>query len=175
MGVSLGLDTLRFMSIDIDLRNNVDFLMLKAVGVLGLPDDLQWLYSFMDPHKLATMPKQFFGILTKEGDIGFGRFSAISWHKQEGEDILSKVGIEILERNPAVSRTSYARKLPEEEIQKVIELYKQGYNILQISVRTHHARDVISRIIYDYQTSQNNTSFGVTSAGTTTTEKSQLS
>ncbi|MGC9145970.1 MAG: helix-turn-helix domain-containing protein [Nitrososphaeria archaeon] len=165
MGVALGLDTLRFMSIDIDLRNNVDFLMLKAVGVLGLPDDLQWLYSFMDPHKLATMPKQFFGVVTKEGDIGFGRFNAIPWHKQEGEDILHQVDIEIVAKDETAIRPKQKFELSDEEIAKILELHQQGYSLTRISAILGRSRATVDRILLKYASPA--------SAKTATPEKSQ--
>ena len=42
MGVALGLDTLRFYSIDIDIRSLADYTILKSQGVHGLTKDLKF-------------------------------------------------------------------------------------------------------------------------------------
>jgi len=43
MGFALGLDSIRYYAIDIDIRNLADYLILKSQGVQGLAADLQWL------------------------------------------------------------------------------------------------------------------------------------
>lgn len=95
MGLALGLDTLKFTSIDVDVRTLADYVLIKQLGVLGLPHDLSWLYSFFDPLKLQNLPPQYFIVLTRKGSIGVGEFPYHSWHKREKENILSKVNITI--------------------------------------------------------------------------------
>jgi hypothetical protein len=41
----LALDSVRFFSIDIDIRTLADYLILKSQGMQGLSRDLKWLYS----------------------------------------------------------------------------------------------------------------------------------
>ena len=95
MGLSLGLDSLRFHSIDIDIRSNVDFEIIKALGIFGLPDDLQWLYHIVSPTFIRNMQKGAFVILSKTGSIGLGSFNEIAFHKKEGENIVRQVGLKI--------------------------------------------------------------------------------
>ncbi len=95
MGLAVGMDTLKFTSVDIDLRVVVDYQIIKSVGLFGLPDDLQWLYHIINPQIIRRMPKQNFVILSKNGSIGIGVFSKIPWHKQEGENIVKAVGLKI--------------------------------------------------------------------------------
>ena len=95
MGIALGLDTLKFTAIDSDIRILSDYVMIKQLGVLGLPSDLSWLYSFFDPLKLQKLPPQYFVILSKNGCIGVGEFSYPRWHKKEKENILRKVGVRV--------------------------------------------------------------------------------
>ena len=52
MGFAMSIDTLKFTSIDSDIRNVTDYLILKSQGVTGLPDDLSFLYGFIEPHIL---------------------------------------------------------------------------------------------------------------------------
>ena len=95
MGIALGLDTLKYTSIDVDVRTLSDFMVIKQLGVLGLPRDLSWLYSFFDPIKLQNLKPQYFVIVSKEGSIGVGSFPYPKWHKKEKENILEKTGVEV--------------------------------------------------------------------------------
>jgi hypothetical protein len=93
MGLALGLDSLKYTSIDIDMRYLVDYQVIKQMGMIGLPDDLSWLYHMVRASWIRKMDRSSFLILTREGSIGIGAFSPISWHKQEGENILKALGI----------------------------------------------------------------------------------
>jgi len=95
MGIALGLDTLKYTSIDVDVRVLSDYVVVKQVGVLGLPSDLSWLYSYFDPVKLQNLPPQYFIIVSKKGHIGVGFFPYHSWHKREKENILKEVGLNV--------------------------------------------------------------------------------
>lgn len=74
VGVSLGLDTLKYTSVDIDVRSVLDFLILKSQGVLGLPSDLQWMYGYFAPEVVRNMPPQNFFMATRKGSLGIGSF-----------------------------------------------------------------------------------------------------
>lgn len=95
VGLALGLDSIRWYAIDIDIRNLADYLILKAQGVQGLASDLQWLYSYFNPTTIRNMPPQYFIIISKTGALGLGEFPYPEWHKKEKENILSNVGIKV--------------------------------------------------------------------------------
>lgn len=94
-GLALGLDSLKFTSIDLDVRVLIDYLFLKSQGALGLPRDLHWVYGEYEPNRLQNLPKKLFAIVSKNGSIGLGIFKEIPWHKQEKEDIVRSVGLKI--------------------------------------------------------------------------------
>jgi len=94
-GLALGLDSIRYYAIDIDIRNLSDYLILKSQGVLGLPADLKWLYQYFDARVLMKMPPQYFAIITKNGAIGLGCFPYPAWHKKERENLLELLGIKV--------------------------------------------------------------------------------
>ncbi|MBS7635344.1 hypothetical protein KEJ34_07690 [Candidatus Bathyarchaeota archaeon] len=94
-GLSIGLDSIRYYAIDIDIRNLADYLMLKAQGVLGLIEDLKWLYNYFNPMVVQKMPPKYFIIVSRSGALGLGSFPYPTWHKQEGEDILKSIGIKV--------------------------------------------------------------------------------
>jgi len=95
MGIALGLDTLRYYAIDIDIRSLSDFLILKSQGVDGLAKDLEWLYSFFNPHVIRYMDPENFIVIARTGSLGIGTFPYHEWHKQEKEDILASVGLKV--------------------------------------------------------------------------------
>lgn len=95
MGLAMSIDTLKFTSIDSDIRNVTDYLILKSQGVSGLPDDLNFLYGFIEPHIFRKMPLENFVIMSRQGSIGLGAFSEVPWHKNEHEDLLRKLDIKI--------------------------------------------------------------------------------
>jgi len=94
-GLSLALDSVRFYSIDIDIRSLADYLILKAQGLQGLTQDLKWLYKYVEPHLVRKLKPQHIILLTRRGSIGYGVFPEVPWHKKEREDILKAVGIEV--------------------------------------------------------------------------------
>jgi hypothetical protein len=93
--IALGLDSLRFYSVDIDIRSLADFTILKSQGVHGLASDLQWLYSFFNPSKIRSHPPGCFYIISRRGSLGMGHFPYHNWHKIEKEDIVKEVGISV--------------------------------------------------------------------------------
>lgn len=95
MGISMGLDTLKWTSVDLDIRVVIDFLFLTSQGALGLPKDLDWLYKYFKPWKIRNMPKGCFIIMGQKGPLGVGRFPKLEWHKEEQEDILRSVGVKV--------------------------------------------------------------------------------
>ena len=94
-GISLLLDSLRYLSIDKDVRSLTDFLFLKAEGVDGLDDDLRFLYHFFSPGFVRSMKPWEFVLVCRSGGLAVGHFPYHSWHKEEREDILKAVGLKI--------------------------------------------------------------------------------
>ena len=95
MGLALGLDSIRFYAIDIDIRSLSDYLILKSQGVQGLSKDLKWLYKYVNPGLMRYMRPEQFIMLTTKGSIGYGIFPEIPWHKKERENILEDIGIKV--------------------------------------------------------------------------------
>ena len=94
-GLALGLDSVRLLSIDVDIRAITDYLFLKSQGMWGLPSDLHWLYSLFNPFLLRDMPPQFFTVVSKNGAVGVGEFNEVLWHKKERENLLNSLGIKV--------------------------------------------------------------------------------
>ena len=95
MGLALGLDSLRWHAIDIDIRSLSDYIIFKNMGQMGLSKEMKFLYSFIEPHTFRYLKPNHFVITTKKGGIGFGVFPYHEWHKREGENILKALGIKV--------------------------------------------------------------------------------
>ena len=138
VGLSLGLDSIRYYSIDIDIRSLSDYLVLKAQGMHGLTKDLKWLYSIFDPHALRRMKPQHFIILSRHGGVGLGTFKAIPWHKREGENILKAVGVKV-EYGEPVKMGEYRgkyRTLGDREHAELVRLYvEEGLSMRGVAER----------------------------------------
>ena len=94
-GFAITLDSLRWFSIDIDIRTLADYTFLKAQGIEGLPDNLHWLYQYFDPYGVMRMGVEKFVVITRKGSVGCGTSTMPPWHKQETEDMLKLLNIEV--------------------------------------------------------------------------------
>lgn len=146
-GLALGLDTQRFYGVDIEIRHLADFLIMKAQGMFGLPQDLEWLYSFFEPMRVRDCPPENFFILTKEGSIGVGMFPYPEWHKREKENILKSVGLKVEYGEPleyAKDKGTFRTVGDLEHIQ-IIEKYVEGLSQRKLAEVFHYS----SRTIYE--------------------------
>jgi hypothetical protein len=125
VGMALGLDSVRYYAIDIDIRNLSDFLVLKSQGLYGLSNDLSWLYSIFEPHVIRNMPVQNFLVVSRNGAVGLGEFKDVPWHKRERENILAALDIKVEYGEPIETgayRGSY-KTVGDQEHSEIIRLY----------------------------------------------------
>jgi len=94
-GLSLGLDSLRSLSIDIDIRTLSDYVILKKMGTQSLPKEMEWVYKTIAPEAMRRLKQREFVIVSDEGDIGIGFSDLPEWHKLEKENILKEVGVTV--------------------------------------------------------------------------------
>lgn len=123
--LALGLDSIRFYSIDIDIRNLTDYLVIKSQGLPGLSKDLKWLYSIANPHKIRKLKQDEFLILVNDGSVGYGIFPEVPWHKKEKENIMKAVDIDVEygeELKQGIQRGSF-RTVGDKEHAEIIRLY----------------------------------------------------
>jgi hypothetical protein len=136
MGVGLGLDSIRYLGIDIDLRHVTDYLLLKSQGVQGLSKDLKWLYSYVNAGLIRNMNPNRFIIVSKNGAVGYGIFPFPEWHKRERENILDSVGIKVEygeQLHEAEYRGSF-KTVSDKEHAQIVELYiKEKMGLQQIA------------------------------------------
>jgi len=134
MGLAAGLDTLKFTSIDLDVRSVMDFHIFKALGLLRVPE-IKWIFGFIDPHVIPNLKPNQFVILTRTSAIGLGVFKAIPWHKQEQENILRQLGIKVEHGEPiqeAKDRGTY-KTVGDQEHAEIILEYVAGKSMVKIA------------------------------------------
>lgn len=136
VGLSLGLDSIRYYAIDIDIRNLSDYLILKSQGVQGLDNTLDWLYMFFNPAVIRNMQPQNFIIVSKTGALGLGCFPYHDWHKKEKENVVSNVGLKI-EYGEVLEEAEYRgtfKTVGDREHSEIISLYvNDGLSMRQIA------------------------------------------
>lgn len=94
-GLALGLDSQKLTSVDSDFRQQTDYLILKAMGIDSLPDDLKFTYRYLDPIWLRAMKPWEFGVIAGKGALGLGVNVLNPWHKRDREHILGALGIHV--------------------------------------------------------------------------------
>jgi len=146
VGCSLGLDSVRLTSLDIDVRSLADFTVFKSQGSGGLPRELWFIYRYIEPSFLQGMKPNQFVILSRRGHIGVGVFPYPEWHKEEGEDILSKLHIKVtFEEKPEAGafRGKY-KTLGDIEHAEIIEMYVvQGMGMDSIAAKIERSTKTV--------------------------------
>lgn len=155
-GISLGLDSLRFTSIDVDVRSVVDYLILKSLGVMGLPKDLEWLYYFFNPAVVRSMAQKNFIIVSRTGALGLGEFDFPKWHKLPGEDLLNLLDIKVEYGEPIQRGTDKGtyKTVSDKEHNDIISFYiQQNLGMDKISNRLSRSTKTISDHIHAHNDS----------------------
>lgn len=152
LGFSLGLDSLRFQAIDIDIRSHVDYLILKSQGLSGLSHDLRWLYKFFNPRIVRKMPPQNFILLSRLGGLALGMFPFPNWHKREKENILKAVGVdveygEVLDMGR--DRGTY-KTVGDKEHAEIVSVYTEGLSMPKIADKLGRSTKTVSDHIHSH-------------------------
>lgn len=152
VGMAMGIDTLRLMSIDIDVRNVTDFLVFKSQGVMGLPREYHFLYRTIEPYEMARMPPGKFFVLSREGPFGVGEFKAIPWHKQEKEHILEVLGIKVNygeELDYGDDKGSF-RTMSDTEHIEIAKDYVSGFSQTKIAIAKGRSSATINKQVREH-------------------------
>lgn len=161
MGLSLLMDSLRWYSVDIDVRSLADYVIIKAQGITGLTKELQFLYSFFRPEVVRNIPPQFFYITTRKGAIGAGEFKMPEWHKREKENILNATGLKIEygEEIEAGENRGTFRTIGDKEHAEIVVLYIQGQSMNKISKQVNRSTKSVKDHIDSHNLSVERSSF----------------
>jgi hypothetical protein len=126
VGLGLGMDSIRWSSLEVDLRTMSTILFLKALGGMRLNDDLKWIFRYVEPLALNRLAQKYAIILTESGKLAFVQVRYPSWHKQEGEAMLQSLGIDVVYKEnvsePAKDLGSHLT-VSDQEHSEIISLY----------------------------------------------------
>jgi hypothetical protein len=125
-------DSIKFTSVDSDIRSLCDYTYFKACGKEGLPRELQYLYSMFEPYSVMRMPINAFIILSKKGTVGRGEFDCPPWHKKEKEDLFRMFDI-VPEYKDALDLETSRGRINDTEHVKIVTARKEGLNGKSIS------------------------------------------
>ena len=149
-GVTFALDSLRYKSIDVDVRSVCDYIVFKAQGFSRIDKELSFLYRFFQPYSIQQMPPEVFIILSRRGCIGFGYFDEVSWHKREKENILRALGIKVEygeELKHGVDRGTF-KTVGDLEHAEIIKAYmEEGLGMVALAERFKRSSGSIHRQI----------------------------
>lgn len=121
-GLAVAVDTLRWTSLDKEIRDVSDYMFFKRLGAIGLPKDLFFIYRYIQPNAMMRMKPQTFVMLTTQGNLSYGRFEYPVWHKEEKENILQVLGLEIKSLGKPIEQGQTVGVLEHSEI---ITAYKE--------------------------------------------------
>lgn len=149
MGYAVGVDTIRWTAIDVEVRDVSDYTFLKSVGRKGLPYDLHFVYRYINPYSMMNTKKNQFVLVTDTGSIGLGRFGYPYWHKVEKEDLFQKLNIQVeptevpnygegsAHGRPTVSDFEHAEMLKRRKAGATIEKIAEDLHRSSSTVATH--------------------------------------
>lgn len=141
------IDTIRWTSIDKEMRDQADYLIIKKVGHQGLPRDLRWLYRYINPRSLSALKPHLFIMLTDSGAIGVGTSDFPHFHKLEGQDLIKELGMEITKGEPLVDSTP--RMVGDNEHSNICILkHDKESSIRQIQKEIRRSTETISRHLH---------------------------
>lgn len=125
-------DSIKFTSVDSDIRALADYTYFKACGKEGLPRELEWLYSIFEPYSVMRMPINQFILVSKKGTVWRGLFDCPPWHKKEREDLFRMFDIAPEYKDALDLETSKGRINDTEHV-KIVTAKKEGLNGKKIS------------------------------------------
>lgn len=139
MGYAVGVDTIRWTSIDKEVRDVSDITFIKRVGTLGLPHDLKFVYRYIAPPALMNPPPEFFAVVSNRGPIGIGKFDYVEWHKREKDDLINELGLRF-ERGEVPDYGDKARGwLSDHEHGDIITRRQSGTSMHRIAEEIHRS------------------------------------
>ena len=150
VGLTFAVDTIRWTSIDKEIRDVADFQVIKRVGTQGLPNDLKYLYSFIVPPLFMNPPPNVFFIIDNRGPIGIGKFDYVKWHKKEKDDLLTELGITPKYGDVPDYGDKQKGWLSDYEHRDIIGCRREGLSMHKIADRVHRSSKTVNDHIKDH-------------------------
>lgn len=150
MGYAVGVDTIRWTAIDVEIRDVSDYTFIKSVGRKGLPPDLRFIYRYINPYDMMRMQPNQFVLVTDSGSIGVGTFKYPFWHKEEKEDLREKLKIEIDYGEVPNYGVERRNTVSDFEHEHIIEKYSQERSEKKVAVLVGRSSGTIHNHVVDH-------------------------
>lgn len=135
MGFAVGVDTIRWTAVDVEIRDVSDYTFIKSVGRKGLPPDIRFIYRYINPYSMMRMKPNQFILITDSGSIGVGGFDYPPWHKEEKEDLIRKFNIEIEYGSIPDYGNPRSKRVSDFEHKRIIDLYEELHSMAKVAER----------------------------------------
>jgi hypothetical protein len=152
-GLAMGIDSLRWTAIDVDIRELSDHDVFKALGHAKSDDTKSYIFKYVNPDKLRRLDPATFVIDTYKTGIGTGQCAMIPWHKEPEEDILTLCNLDIYydqeEKNDPDKSPKPASQQPKQigafQHCEIMRLYIEGQNDVDGAMGMNHIATLIER------------------------------
>lgn len=145
LGYSMKIDTIRWTSIDKEMRDLSDYLVVKKTGRNSLPSDIDYLYRYCDPVGFATMrPDRF--VIQSDYPIGLGISGLPKFHKLGGESLIKELDI-----NPEygeIQELSTAQQVGDQQHADIIRMSINGVSQSNIAAQIHRSSSTVNGHIH---------------------------
>jgi len=150
IGLTFAVDTIRWTSIDKEVRDVADYTVIKRVGTHGLPRDLRYVYSYISPPAFMNPPPDSFVIIDTRGPIGVGKFDYVPWHKKEKDDLLTELGISPVYGDVPNYGDKQKGWLSDYEHRDIIGYRREGLSMHKIANEVHRSSKTVSDHIHNH-------------------------
>lgn len=147
-GTSFGGDILRWTGIDKEMRDLADFTVIKQMGWQSLPSEIDWLYSIFEPSIFGKMKINEMVMLKRDASIAFCKTPALEFHKEEGVNLLSELGIKI-EYAEEIIDTSDMR-VGDREHADIVRFHNEFQSMDKCREKFHRSMSTISNHIKNH-------------------------
>ncbi len=133
-GLGLIIDSLRPMTVEINIREISNYVYLKRMGRLTIPNEFKHLMRHVTPQFIRKMPIPAYLFYTDEDNIAVKRFDLPYWHHKRGTDVLKKFGIKVekVGEDTEITYNDSRRKVTPEIHKKIVVLRNDGNSLQKI-------------------------------------------
>ncbi len=152
-GGGLAIDSLRPMSIVNHVRELADYVVIKRLGRIKVPPELEYVFKFVRWKWARRMPLKDFIVYTDSDDIFYGDCDPFDWHVKRGEAMLTNMGIGIVINEKKSTEKKEKSRSDEymENHRKIMAEYEQDPNESHVASKLGMNRGTVIRHVSDHK------------------------
>lgn len=136
LGYTMGVDTIRWTSVDKEMRDLADYLIIKRMGRNGLPKDIRYFYRYGSVPSISLMSPDRF-MVQSAWPIGIGSSGLPSFHKEKGVDLMGELGL--FPEFGEELKESTSQQVGDAQHMEIIKLYHSGTSMANIANKVHRS------------------------------------